>query len=80
LRQAGFRASFDAFCVYLSSVLRIKFSGKIPPERKAANRQFEQSNSVHEQNATKIKQGEMPRLGPGLIAHEFGQNAARGRD
>jgi len=38
LRQAGFRASFDAFCVYLNSVLRIKFSGKIPPERKAANR------------------------------------------
>jgi hypothetical protein len=30
LRQAGFRASFDAFCVYLSSVLRIKFSGKNP--------------------------------------------------
>jgi hypothetical protein len=30
LRQAGFRASFDAFCVYLSSVLRIKCSGKKP--------------------------------------------------
>jgi hypothetical protein len=28
--QAGFRASFDAFCVYLSSVLRIKCSGKKP--------------------------------------------------
>jgi hypothetical protein len=38
LRQAGFRASFDAFFVYLSSVLRITFSGKVPPERKAANR------------------------------------------
>lgn len=38
LRQAGFRASFDAFCVYLSSVLHIKCSAKIPPERKAANR------------------------------------------
>jgi len=38
LRQAGFRASFDAFCVYLSSVLRIKCSAKIPPEYKAANR------------------------------------------
>ena len=41
---------------------------------------FEQSKSLQEQNATKIKQGEMPRLGPGLIAHEFGHNAARGRD
>lgn len=28
LRQAGFRASFDAFCVCLSSVLRIKCSAK----------------------------------------------------
>jgi hypothetical protein len=36
--SGGVFASFDAFCVYLSSVLRIKFSGKIPPERKAANR------------------------------------------
>ncbi len=31
LRHAGFRASFDAFCVYLNSFLRIKFTGKIPP-------------------------------------------------
>ena len=38
LRQAGFRTSFDAFCVYLNSVLRIKCSAKIPPERKAAKR------------------------------------------
>jgi magnesium-transporting ATPase (P-type) len=30
LRQAEFRASFDAFCVYLSSVLRIKCSAKTP--------------------------------------------------
>ena len=38
LRQAGFHASFDAFCVYLSSALRIKCSGKIPTERKDASR------------------------------------------
>lgn len=31
LRQAGFCTSFDAFCVYLSSVIRIKCSGKILP-------------------------------------------------
>lgn len=38
LRQAGFRTPFYAFCVYFGSVLCIKCSGKIPPERKSANR------------------------------------------
>jgi hypothetical protein len=39
--QVGFRASFDAFFVYFNWVLRIKFGGKIPPERNSANLQRE---------------------------------------
>jgi hypothetical protein len=78
--KAGVSCFYDNEVLNSSFVHLMKFSSENPRLRKAAKRQFEQSNSVHEQNATKIKQGEMPRLGPGLIAHEFGQNAARGRD
>lgn len=38
LRQAWFRTSFDAFCVYLSSVLRIKCSGENRHLRQAPKR------------------------------------------
>jgi hypothetical protein len=80
LAKVAVQCSAETFVVNQTLVLRINICGENRHLRQARNRQFEQSNSVHEQNATKIKQGEMPRLGPGFIAHEFGQNAARGRD
>jgi len=38
LRNGGFSASYDNFVVDSSAILRLNFSAKNPPLRKAANR------------------------------------------
>jgi hypothetical protein len=53
--KAGVSCFYDNEVLNSSFVHLMKFSSENRHLRQARNRQFEQSNSVHEQNATKIK-------------------------